>query len=239
MKRFTAILFAILICAAIAHADQPEASLCKRLGGYDALAAVTDDFIGRLATDPMLGKFFVGHSQDSLQRIRQLIVDQLCAATGGPGVYLGRDMKNGAQRHGHHPRAVGRRGRTPRGHARQVQSAGAREERSACRDRDHGEGHRRGEEPGALRLCRRRFWRASLRTMRRGRNASAQMCQHPAAVHQTPHQRPRPRPSNTFLCTAVKCLGTPFSLAAIEATVRSVKSISTTSPWPSRCCFGQ
>ena len=33
-----------------AAADQ--ASLYKRLGGYDALAAVTDDFIGRLATDP-------------------------------------------------------------------------------------------------------------------------------------------------------------------------------------------
>ena len=34
-------------------------SLYKRLGGYDAIAAVTDDFIGRLVTDPSLGKFFV------------------------------------------------------------------------------------------------------------------------------------------------------------------------------------
>lgn len=67
--------------------------LYKRLGGYDALAAVTDDFIGRLATDPQLSKFFVGHSSDSLQRIRQLVVDQLCAATGGPCFYIGRDMK--------------------------------------------------------------------------------------------------------------------------------------------------
>lgn len=93
MKRFTAILFAILICATIAHADTAEAPLYKRLGGYDALAAVTDDFIGRLATDPKLSKFFVGHSEDSLKRIRQLVVDQLCAATGGPCVYTGRDMK--------------------------------------------------------------------------------------------------------------------------------------------------
>ena len=30
----------------------------------------------------------------SKQRIRQLVVDQLCAATGGPCVYLGRDMKS-------------------------------------------------------------------------------------------------------------------------------------------------
>lgn len=73
-------------------ATQPD-SLYKRLGGYDALAAVTDDFIGRLATDPALSKFFAGHSTDSLHRIRQLIVDQLCAVTGGPCFYTGRDMK--------------------------------------------------------------------------------------------------------------------------------------------------
>jgi hemoglobin len=35
----------------------------------------------------------VGHSTDSIKRIRQLIVDQLCAATGGPCAYTGRDMK--------------------------------------------------------------------------------------------------------------------------------------------------
>jgi hemoglobin len=68
-------------------------SLYARLGGYDAIAAVVDDFIGRLAADPQLQKFFVGHSQDSVHRIRQLVVDQLCAATGGPCVYIGRDMK--------------------------------------------------------------------------------------------------------------------------------------------------
>lgn len=68
-------------------------SLYARLGGYDALAAVTDDFIGRLASDRQLGKFFVGHSTNSLNRIRQLVVDQLCQATGGPCVYIGRDMK--------------------------------------------------------------------------------------------------------------------------------------------------
>ena len=68
-------------------------SLYKKLGGYDALAAVTDDFIGRLATDKTLGRFFVGASDNSKMRIRQLVLDQLCAATGGPCVYIGRDMK--------------------------------------------------------------------------------------------------------------------------------------------------
>jgi hemoglobin len=68
-------------------------SLYARLGGYDAIAAVVDDFIGRLATDPQFQKFFVGHSQDSIHRIRQLIVDQFCQVTGGSCVNIGRDMK--------------------------------------------------------------------------------------------------------------------------------------------------
>ena len=71
----------------------PGQSLYKRLGGYDAIAAVTDDFIGRLVTDQQLSRFFIGASTDSKKRIRQLVVDQLCAATGGPCVYVGRSMK--------------------------------------------------------------------------------------------------------------------------------------------------
>ena len=73
---------------------QNNNSLYKRLGGYDALAAVTDDFITALATDKTLGRFFIGASENSKMRIRQLVLDQLCAATGGPCVYIGRDMKS-------------------------------------------------------------------------------------------------------------------------------------------------
>jgi hemoglobin len=75
--------------------DQAEAkdSLYKRLGGYDAIAAVTDDFIGRLLTDPTFERFFVGFADDSKKRIRQHLVDFLCEKTGGPCYYTGRDMK--------------------------------------------------------------------------------------------------------------------------------------------------
>jgi hemoglobin len=72
---------------------QDKNSLYKRLGGYDALAAVTDDFIKALATDPKISRFFVGASDNTKLKIRQLVLDQLCAATGGPCVYIGRDMK--------------------------------------------------------------------------------------------------------------------------------------------------
>ncbi|HEY1375138.1 MAG TPA: group 1 truncated hemoglobin, partial [Candidatus Binatia bacterium] len=65
----------------------------KRLGGYDAIAAVSDDFIGRLAADKQLSRFLVGMSADSQKRLRQHVVDQLCQATGGPCIYTGRPMK--------------------------------------------------------------------------------------------------------------------------------------------------
>src|ERR1051325_2634154 len=86
----------MLACLLIVNAHSANAqgdSLYKRLGGYDAIAAVTDDFIGRLATDKQLGRFFAGASESSQKRIRQLVVDFLCNATGGPCVYNGRDMK--------------------------------------------------------------------------------------------------------------------------------------------------
>jgi hemoglobin len=75
------------------QAAAAQDSLYKRLGGYDALAAVTDDFLGRLATDPKEGRFFVGLSTDSKTRVRQHVVDFLCVATGGPCKYTGRDME--------------------------------------------------------------------------------------------------------------------------------------------------
>jgi hemoglobin len=92
-------LTAALLCfggalrPAAAQTPTPAPSLYQRLGGYDALAAVTDDFIGRLVTDSSLSRFFGGHSKNSQGRIRQLVLDQLCAVTGGPCVYIGRDMK--------------------------------------------------------------------------------------------------------------------------------------------------
>jgi len=46
-------------------------SLYKRVGGYDTIAAVADDFLGRLATDKQMSRFFVGVSADSLRKLRQ------------------------------------------------------------------------------------------------------------------------------------------------------------------------
>jgi hemoglobin len=68
-------------------------TLYKRMGGYDVIAAVVDDFIGQLGKDEAFKRFGGGRSGDSLHRTRQLVVDQICFLAGGPCVYIGRDAK--------------------------------------------------------------------------------------------------------------------------------------------------
>jgi len=98
--RTTLPIFALAVviawaCAPTAAAqNQTKKTLYERLGGYNAIAAVVDDFIGKLITDKQFERFFVGHSTDSKKRIRQHILDQFCAAAGGPCIYTGRTMKD-------------------------------------------------------------------------------------------------------------------------------------------------
>ena len=83
-------LVALPLCGGAASAQ--EKTLYQRLGGYDAIAAVSDEFIARLAADEQEKRFFAPFSTDSKMRIRQLLVDLVCKSTGGPCHYFGRDM---------------------------------------------------------------------------------------------------------------------------------------------------
>src|SRR6266508_4318599 len=83
---------ALFIIMALAQPAWAADSLYKELGGYDAVAAVTDAFLTKAGQDKTLKRFFVGHSQSSLVRIRQLIVDFICQKSGGPCAYTGRPM---------------------------------------------------------------------------------------------------------------------------------------------------
>ena len=73
--------------------DAPELSFYRRLGGYDAIAAIVDDLFMLLRADPRFSRFGMGRSIDSHNRSRQLLVDQICSLSGGPCYYIGRDMK--------------------------------------------------------------------------------------------------------------------------------------------------
>jgi len=68
-------------------------TLYARLGGYDAIAAVSDDLLVRLRADAQLARFWQNRAEDSVRREKQLLIDFLCASAGGPLYYVGRDMK--------------------------------------------------------------------------------------------------------------------------------------------------
>ncbi len=70
-----------------------DKSLYERLGGYDAIAAVSDDLIVRIKNDDKLRRFYDHRGADGIAREQQLLVDYLCASSGGPMIYTGRDMK--------------------------------------------------------------------------------------------------------------------------------------------------
>ncbi len=67
--------------------DKP---LYDRLGGKPAITAVVDDFVGRVAADSRInGKF----ANTDIPRLKMLLVEQICQASGGPCTYTGRSMK--------------------------------------------------------------------------------------------------------------------------------------------------
>ena len=67
--------------------DKP---LYERLGGKPAITAVVEDFVGRVAADSRInGKF----ANTDIPRLKTLLVEQICQATGGPCTYTGRSMK--------------------------------------------------------------------------------------------------------------------------------------------------
>ena len=70
-----------------------DKTLYERLGGYDGLTAFASDLLPRLQSDAQLGRFWENRGYDGLAREKQLLIDYLSSAAGGPMYYTGRDMK--------------------------------------------------------------------------------------------------------------------------------------------------
>lgn len=70
-----------------------DQSLYERLGGYDAIAAVTEAFLPRLQSDDKLRRFWDNRGADGIEREKQLLIDFLSNAAGGPVYYAGRNMQ--------------------------------------------------------------------------------------------------------------------------------------------------
>ena len=71
-------------------ATKKEKSLYERLGKKEAITAVVDEFVARVAADNRINKFF---AHTDIARLKMNLVHQICEASGGPCKYTGRSMK--------------------------------------------------------------------------------------------------------------------------------------------------
>ncbi len=74
------------------HKDEHKKTLYQRLGGYEAITAVVNEFADKLFMDPKLSAFFGNWASDKQARFKQLNTLLVCSATGGPCTYVGRTM---------------------------------------------------------------------------------------------------------------------------------------------------
>lgn len=72
--------------AAAAHGD----SLYRALGGQQGIGKVVDASLVAIHDDKRIAFFF---EKTDLADLRRLLVEQICAATGGPCTYSGRSME--------------------------------------------------------------------------------------------------------------------------------------------------
>jgi hemoglobin len=91
LRHLLSVTAAALLAAGCASAPpQPETSLYQRLGGQEAITAVVDDFVANVAADSRINARF---GSTDIPGLKRLLVEQICAGTGGPCTYTGRDMK--------------------------------------------------------------------------------------------------------------------------------------------------
>ncbi len=84
------LLAALVLFVGEAQSAQAQASLYDRLGKTEAITAVVDEFVANVAGDARINKFF---AKTDIPRLKKLLVEQICQATGGPCQYSGRSMK--------------------------------------------------------------------------------------------------------------------------------------------------
>jgi hemoglobin len=76
-------------CASMQGDQAAKKALYDRLGGKPAIQAVVDDFIGNVAADRRINQRFAG---TNIPRLKTMLVDQICEASGGPCKYTGKNM---------------------------------------------------------------------------------------------------------------------------------------------------
>ncbi len=83
-------LVGAIALAALGGRAEAGQTLFEELGGKPAVTQVVGDFIGIVAADPRINGRF---AKVNIPRLQMLIIEQLCAATGGGCTYTGRSMQ--------------------------------------------------------------------------------------------------------------------------------------------------
>lgn len=95
----SAAILALAACATTAEhapksADSTAAAasgaLYRELGGGDGIARLVDAALARIHADLHINLFF---EKTDLPDLRRLLIEQICAASGGPCKYTGRSME--------------------------------------------------------------------------------------------------------------------------------------------------
>lgn len=91
-KKIMSMVVAVAVTWTLSSATSfaADASLYDRLGGQGAIQAVVTKFIGNVGADKRINSYF---ATTDLKKLNRLLVEQVCAASGGPCTYSGRDMK--------------------------------------------------------------------------------------------------------------------------------------------------
>lgn len=88
MRQFV-LLFCLLLGACAGQAPKHD-SLYRQLGGEPGVTRIVEGMLLRIAGDPRI----VEHFQDiDIQRLRDKLIEQVCAEAGGPCVYTGDSME--------------------------------------------------------------------------------------------------------------------------------------------------
>ena len=82
--------FLLAGCGDMMSSQSKPPSLYQRLGGQPAIVAVVDDFVGNVAADNRINKYF---AKTDISHLKAMLVAQICAGTGGPCSYTGKSMR--------------------------------------------------------------------------------------------------------------------------------------------------
>lgn len=101
MKNLSVFLFTclfsgilLLACGKEDTTPTPTPTLYERLGGISAISAVVDQFLANVVGDNTINARFAPTVADPFrtQLLRNNLIDQICAGSGGPCQYKGKTM---------------------------------------------------------------------------------------------------------------------------------------------------